>query len=81
MIFSLDDLSKVTNNFSKEKMIGKDSFGRVFRGKLRYSDVAVKVLNTVSEIHMISNNCNMFPFYAAGFAVNYESRIRMSLEN
>jgi hypothetical protein len=46
MIFSFDDLSKVTNNFSKEKMIGKGGFGRVFHGKLRYSDVAVKVLNT-----------------------------------
>ena len=70
MIFSLDDLSKATNNFSKEKMIGKGGFGRVFRGKLRYSDVAVKVLNTVSEIHMISNNRNMFSFSAAGCAIN-----------
>lgn len=31
MIFSLDDLSKVTDNFSKRRMIGK---GRVFCGKL-----------------------------------------------
>ena len=34
MIFSLDDLSKVTDNFSKRRMIGNCGFGRVFCGKL-----------------------------------------------
>ena len=50
MIFSYDDLSKVTDNFSKERLIGKGGFGVVYRGKLRHADVAVKVLNTVSKI-------------------------------
>lgn len=53
MIFSLDDLSKMSDNFSKQRMIGKGGFGRVFRGKLRHLEVAVKVLNTVSEVHVI----------------------------
>lgn len=47
MIFSLEDLSKVTNEFSNDHLIGKGGFGRVYRGKLRHADVAVKVLNTV----------------------------------
>ena len=47
-------------------MIGKGGFGRVFHGKLRYSDVAVKVLNTVSEIHMISNNSMHVPILCSG---------------
>ena len=33
-------------------MIGKGGFDRDFRGKLRHLKVAVKVLNTVSEVHM-----------------------------
>ena len=81
MIFSFDDLSQVTNNFSKEKMIGKGGFGRVFRGKLRHVDVAVKVLNTVIEFCTISNSFMDIPFSTAGHAVNNESRVRMSSEN
>ena len=53
MMFSFDDLSKVTNNFSKERLIGKGGFGKVYRGKLRHADVAVKVLNPVSCNFMI----------------------------
>ena len=51
MIFSFDDLSSVTNNFSKDKIIGKGGFGKVYRGRLRHSEVAIKVLNTVSEFY------------------------------
>ena len=82
MIFSFEDLSKVTNNFSKEKMIGKGGFGRVFRGKLRHSDVAVKVLSTVSETraYFLTAIC-VFSFCAAGHAVNDKSRVRLSFEN
>ena len=47
MIFPLEDLCQVTDNFSKEKLIGKGGFGHVYRAKLRHSDVAIKVLNTV----------------------------------
>lgn len=50
MMFSYQLLCDVTNRFAKEKLIGKGGFGQVFRGRLRHSDVAIKVLNTVSLI-------------------------------
>ena len=48
MLFSHELLREATNNFSKDKLVGKGGFGRVFKGRLRHSDVAIKVLNTVS---------------------------------
>lgn len=53
MIFSFDDLSQVTDKFSKQRMIGKGRFGKVYCGKVRHLEVAVKVLNTVSEFYTI----------------------------
>ena len=55
MIFPLEDLCQVTDNFSKEKLIGKGGFGHVYRAKLRHSDVAIKVLNTVSGTEYLYN--------------------------
>ena len=51
-MFSHELLSEVTSNFSKERLIGKGRFGRVYRGKLRHSDVAVKVLNDVCLLYV-----------------------------
>ena len=48
MIFSYHSLCDVTDNFSNDKLVGKGGFGRVYRGKLRHIDVAIKVPNTVS---------------------------------
>ena len=47
MIFSFEVLSEVTGNFSKDQLVGKGGFGQVYRGRLRHSDVAIKVLNDV----------------------------------
>ena len=47
-MFSSSQLHEATNNFVEKKLVGKGGFGRVFRGRLRHSDVAIKVLNTVS---------------------------------
>ena len=44
VVFSLVDLSEVTNYFSKERMIGKGGFGDVFHARLRHLDVALKSL-------------------------------------
>ena len=57
MIFSGDELLRATSYFSEENMVGKGGFGRVFRGKLRHSEVAIKVLNTVRSI----SNCYRNP--------------------
>ena len=48
MVFGLEDLETSTSNFSSDKLIGEGGFGKVYRGRLRYSDVAVKVLSEVS---------------------------------
>ena len=37
-----------TDNFSSESKIGEGGFGTVYRGVLRCSDVAVKVLSKAS---------------------------------
>ena len=80
MVFSVDDLSRVTDNFSKERLIGKGGFGKVYRGKLRHADVAVKVLNTVG---FLKNEGYQYHhvFLIAWCSVNYEIRIRMSFKN
>ena len=55
MFFPHELLHEATNNFAKDKLIGKGGFGRVFRERLRHSDVAIKVLNTASKhIHLLA---------------------------
>ena len=60
MMFSFDDLSRVTNNFSNENIIGKGGFGKEFHGRLRHSEVAVEVSNTVSELHDFKGNVTVY---------------------
>ena len=47
MVFSLKDLQNATNDFNTDELIGEGGFGKVYRGRLRYSDVAVKLLSDV----------------------------------
>lgn len=54
MVFSLEDLKAATNNFSADDLIGEGGFGKVYRGRLRYLDVAVKVLSDVSLLGMVA---------------------------
>ena len=56
MIFSHCQLQKATDSFAKDKLIGKGGFGDVFQGRLRHSDVAIKVLNTVSCCIFVNND-------------------------
>ena len=48
MVFSFDDLKTATREFSDDQLVGEGGFGRVYRGRLRYSSVAVKVLSDLS---------------------------------
>jgi serine/threonine protein kinase len=52
-------MREATTGFADEKLVGKGGFGRVFRGRLRHSDVAVKVLNTrgVQSIMRAKSEC------------------------
>ena len=43
-------LKEATNNFHNSHFVGKGGFGHVFRGRLRHSDVAMKVENNVCDI-------------------------------
>ena len=47
MVLLSAELQEGTNNFSKDKLVGRGGFGKVYRGCVWYSDVAVKVLSTV----------------------------------
>lgn len=50
MIFLNMQLKDATNNFDNSHLVGKGGFGHVFRGRLRHSDVVIKVLNNVCDI-------------------------------
>ena len=47
MAFLSKDLEEATCNYSADKVIGEGGFGKVYKARLRYSDVAVKVLSSV----------------------------------
>ena len=49
MIFTIRELKEATGDFDPTKVVGKGGFGEVYRGKLRHTDVAIKVLNDVSS--------------------------------
>ncbi len=48
MVFDEADVKGATDNFATTNVIGKGGFGEVFRGRLRHTDVAIKVLSAVS---------------------------------
>ena len=47
MEFSMEELEQATEKFCTEMYIGGGGYGQVYRGCLRHSDVAVKILSQV----------------------------------
>ena len=50
MEFHPNELSAATNSYNGEKIIGEGGFGKVYKGQLRYTTVAIKILTDVSTI-------------------------------
>ena len=47
MVYQYNELQKATNNFSKDTVVGRGGFGTVYKGYLRHTTVAVKLLTDV----------------------------------
>ena len=47
MEFYAKELSEATRTYGRGNVIGKGGFGTVYRGTLRYSTVAIKILSQV----------------------------------
>ena len=50
MEFTHEEVRKATDSFSSANLIGEGGFGKVYKGTLRFTAVAIKVLNPVSKI-------------------------------
>ena len=47
MEFLAKELAEATRNYGRGSVIGKGGYGTVYKGSLRYSTVAIKVLSQV----------------------------------
>ena len=50
LVVNRKEVKKATENFSSELLVGKGGFGCVYRGYMRCTTVAIKVLTEVSNI-------------------------------
>lgn len=54
--FTHDELKCATENFTNSRLIGKGGFGKVFRGIIRHTNVAIKLLTKVSYTKLYKLN-------------------------
>ena len=47
MEFPFEELLQATNNLSQDNLIGEGGYGKVYKGLLRYTEVAIKLLSEV----------------------------------
>lgn len=47
MFFEYSELMKATGNFRKDTVVGRGGFGTVYKGDLRHTTVAIKLLTDV----------------------------------
>jgi hypothetical protein len=85
MEFGSDKLSEATDFFNPNNLIGEGGFGQVYRGVLRYTTVAIKILTEVSArlppmyayiyIYIYSElsgtECKNFIMYTMSFIIYY----------
>lgn len=48
-IFSFSDLQNATSNFDPSLIIGKGGYGKIYKGILRHTEVAIKILDPQSK--------------------------------
>lgn len=58
MEFTSDELSRATEGFHPHQKVGEGGFGSVYRGTLRHTAVAIKVLSRV--IHTLHTEWQLF---------------------
>ena len=58
MEFCATELAEATRNYCRKTILGKGGYGVVYKGTLRYSAVAIKVLTPVSIIQLLFLSCS-----------------------
>lgn len=81
MMFCSEDLKLATNDYNSDAVVGEGGFGKVYRGRLRYSDVAVKVLSDVRLKYTLSYAAHYINFSARDKYAKSEHRLTIKNRN
>lgn len=50
--FDYEELRKATNGFDNSCKLGEGGFGPVFKGKLKHTEVAIKILRNTPKVRL-----------------------------